>query len=348
MEGKIMPITEHGIKALGFTEIPAGTKIEAVFNSVRIYKVDGIRIEEPTAESFADLSYQSSEFSFSFGNSINSLFRNICGDDYVDDEFAWEKEKKVKPPYFIVHFRIDEPYFCSSGYMKRKEDKLYTYGCFTDAKWALKDIEKKIVPHLISSLTVQLSRIHGSTQFRLMECLVYGETSKGETLFDMQFEFFASGTKVKAISPKEIKDTINDSIEQYLKFEPRVGSLFYLGLSEKDRFKKFLIYFQALEIYTHKTFNQIDFGKHIYEISPPPIRLEETARQFYIERQSESKNLNQRFMWCAILKWNNLDDSDVLKFKEIKKHRDELSHGENISESDLPVEDLENLLLKIL
>ena len=130
--------------------------------------------------------------------------------------------------------------------------------------------------------------------------------------------------------------------------ETRVGSLFYAGLKEEERFKKFLYLYQSLEIYTHKSFSQIDYEKYVDATCPSPARLAKSARRFYLNKQIESKNLTQRFMWCAILRWQNLQDSDVEIFKKVKKIRDKLSHGEEISEASLPVEDLENLLFKIL
>lgn len=53
-----MPITKAGLEDLGFTEIPAGTKIEAIFNSVVVYNVEGIRFNELTSDSYSEVCYQ--------------------------------------------------------------------------------------------------------------------------------------------------------------------------------------------------------------------------------------------------------------------------------------------------
>lgn len=343
-----MPLTKYGIESMGFTEMPAGKKIVAKFNSAVVYSIEGINIKDLTPESFSDVIHQNSEFSFSFGNSINEISRKLLGDDFVKDEAAWQKENNVNPPYFIIHFEIEEPFSCTSGYWKRDEDKLYTYDCFSDAKHALREIENKIEPPLISSLTVQLSKIHRPIRFRFMNRAVYAKTSKDETLIDIRIEFSARASTSKGVSPSEIKEKIAASLKQYSKFEPKVATLFFSGLREEDRFKKFFNLYQSLEIYIHKTFAQIDFEKDVDKVISSPVRLEKTARNFFIERQAESKNITQRFMWCTILRWERLEDSDVVKFKQIKKNRDALSHGEEIPESTLPIEDLENLLLKIL
>ncbi len=343
-----MPLTKYGIEAMGFTEIPAGTKIDAVFNLVSVYSMEGITLNDLTPESFHDVSYKGNDFSFAFGKSVNEISKALLGDEFAKDEAEWQKENNANPPYFLIHFGFKDPYTCTSGYWKRAEEQLLTYDCFPKAKQDLKVLENKITPPLVSSLTVQLSKIHRPIRFKRVGHAAYAKTSDGETLIDIRVEFSARGFTSKVASSSEIKDIITDSLKQYQNLEPRVGSLFYTGLKEEDRFKMFLTLYQALEIYTHKTFSQINFEKHVDVISPSPTRLEKSARQFFIDRQAESKNLTQRFIWCAILRWQSLEDSDVEKFKAIKKSRDALSHGEEILEAALPVEDLENLLLKIL
>ncbi|HKL43367.1 MAG TPA: hypothetical protein VJ962_12370 [Clostridia bacterium] len=342
-----MPLTEYGIKAMGFKEIPSNTKIEAYFNSAALYSIEGINIKKITPESYSDLSYHNEVFSFLFGNSINKISRRLIGDDFVDDEESWKKENNIRPPYFIIHFKINDPFFCSTGFWKRDEEHLLTYNCFSDAKKELKEKENKIIPSLISSLTVQLSKINNPIRFRLINRTIYAKTSEDEFLFDLIAKFSAQGYTSKNVLPNKISDKIKDSLDQYLSFEPRVASLFYSGLKEKDRFKQFMNLYQSLEIYIHKTFKKIDFEKHVDNVNSSPKRLEKTAREFFINRQTQNKNLTQRFMWCAILKWKKLKDSDVEKFKKIKKTRDALSHGEKISESNLQIEELENLLLKV-
>ena len=332
---------------MGFKEIPSEMKIEANFNSAAIYSVEGINIKELTSDSYPDLSYKNENFSFAFGNSINEISRKLLGDDFVDDEESWQKENNVRPSYFIIHFKIKDPFFCSSGYWKQDEEYLYTYNCFADAKKALKEKENKIIPSLISSLTVQLSKIHKSIRFRRINRMVYAKTSEDITLFDVRVKLSAQFSTSENVLPNKINDKVNKALDQYSKFEPRVASLFYSGLTEEDRFKKFLNLYQSLEIYIHKTFKQIEFENHVDAVNSSPKRLKKTARKFFINRQAQSKNLTQRFMWCAILKWKRLEDSDVENFKKIKKTRDKLSHGEKIPESNLQIEKLENLLLKV-
>jgi len=93
-----------------------------------------------------------SEFSFAFGNSINEITRKLCGYDFKQDEAAYIKEKRVSPPFFIIYFKIEKPFYCSSGYWKRDDNRITTYNCFPSARKALETIKNKIIPPLISSL----------------------------------------------------------------------------------------------------------------------------------------------------------------------------------------------------
>src|SRR5699024_8685873 len=249
-------------------------------------------------------------------------------------------------PYFVIHFKIKEPFICSSGYWQRMEGNLLTYNCFPEAKQAIKDLENKIIPSLILSLTVQLSEIGKAARFNLIDHGVYAKTNENETLVDIHVKSTARGCVSRSIS--EIKNKVAEALKQYSRFEPKVATLLYSALTEKDKLRKFLSLYQSLEIHIHKTFAQINFKKHVDDVSSYPERLNETSREFFIQRHADSKTLTQRFIWCAMLQWDKIKDLDVKKFKEIKKSRDRLSHGEQISESSLPINDLENLLFKVL
>jgi len=68
---------------MGFKEMPAGTKIEAVFNLVSIYSIEGIALNDLHPDSFSDVSCKNKDFSFAFGNSVNEISNELLGDDFV-------------------------------------------------------------------------------------------------------------------------------------------------------------------------------------------------------------------------------------------------------------------------
>jgi hypothetical protein len=343
-----MVLSNHVVKAMGFSEIPVGTRIEALFNLVLVYNVEGINFKDMPPESFANIIHRNEEFSFAFGNSINEIFKTILNDNFVENEGEWQKEKNTNPPYLVVHIGLKDPFVCETGYWKKEKENILTYDAFPIAKQLLKECERRVIPALISSLTLQFSKIHNPIRFKKIERVVFGKTITDENLFDIHSSMSAKGFTSRNVSPDEVKLKIRDSMNYYYNVDPKVSSLFHSGLEENDRFKQFLNFFQALEIYTHKVFKKIEFNLYVNKLNNVPFRIKEAGTNFLLDRQSESKNLNDRFMWCAILVWDNLEDKDIEDFKSIKKIRDELSHGEQITESNLPNEKIEKLLLKIL
>ena len=121
-----------------------------------------------------------------------------------------------------------------------------------------------------------------------------------------------------------------------------------MALEEPDRLKQFLYYFLFIERFTHSQFKKIDYDNYAKNMFNIPARIKNVGMEFFKERQLDAKNLSQRFQWCSLLFWNEIDDSDVTSFKELKKTRDLISHGENVIESTLPVEEIRRLALKLL
>lgn len=79
-----------------------------------------------------------------------------------------------------------------------------------------------------------------------------------------------------------------------------------------------------------------------------PERINEPIAKFFERLFDDTKNLSQRFHRCAIIAWKNIGESDVNCFLEVKKVRDRLSHGEHVEESEMPVEKVKKLALKLL
>jgi hypothetical protein len=123
---------------------------------------------------------------------------------------------------------------------------------------------------------------------------------------------------------------------------------FYAALNEKDRLKQFLGYFMFIERLTHRTYKSLSYEGNAKKLFRILERMENTSSDFFSTVFSESKNLADRFHWCAMTAWDQLDDQDVGDFVSLKKARDRLAHGEHIEEADLPVEKAKMLGLKLL
>ena len=59
-----------------------------------------------------------------------------------------------------------------------------------------------------------------------------------------------------------------------------------------------------------------------------PARLTRTGVGFSREALDSAKSLAARFVWCSLLVWQDVSDDDIDRFRELKRERDRLSHGE--------------------
>ncbi len=345
-----MAITITEIEHMGFEEIPNGMIIEATFSLVKVYQVEGILIKESESKAFADLCHKSNEFSFGFGNSLNEIYQYLFNEDLVEDENRWLEENKAKPPFLILDVSLNKFFTCKSGYWKKDKDKnvTLTWNCFSEAKESLIMKSSVITPQIISSLSVHLSLLHQPIRFKSILTDICGKTKSGENIRDVFIETSITFFSSKMISLAEIKMKIQDSLNLYSRLDHKVSSFLHLALNENDRLKKFLNFFFVLEIYTHQAFKKIDFRNYVNCVNQIPDRVMVLGEKFFLERQAESKTLSQRFHWCAILIWDNIDDNDIEIFKSIKKVRDKIAHGEDIPENSLPIDMIEKLCLKIL
>jgi hypothetical protein len=119
-------------------------------------------------------------------------------------------------------------------------------------------------------------------------------------------------------------------------------------MQESDMLKRFIYYFLVIEVITHKTFKELDYNARISQLNNIPLRIESSVTELLIERQKEARNLSERFIWCAMLKWQEINDADITQFKIIKRFRDNIYHGEEVAETSLPVNSAKRLALKLL
>ena len=333
---------------MGFNEIPKEMIIEATFNLFEVYQIEGIALKESESNALGDLCHKNVEFAFGFGNTLNEIHQYLFNEDLIEDENKWLQEANAKPPFLIVEVSLNKFFTCESGYWKKDKEDILTWDCFSEAKELLRTKSSKLIPQIISSLSVHLALLHQPIRFKSILTDIYGKTKSGENVYDLVAKMSATFSTSTTVSSSDIKTKIQDSLNLYHRLDGKVSSFLHSAINETDILKKFLNFFFVLEIYTHQEFKKIDFRNYVKCTHKIPDRVMVSAEEFFLERQVESKTLLQRFHWCAILIWDNIDDNDIELFKSIKKVRDKIAHGENIPENSLPIDMVERLCLKIL
>ena len=330
-------ILEDTLKSAGFEKIPEGVELEARFSLVNIYHVRGIVLQENGGNTLASLGCKYQDFAFGFGNNLNEIYQYLFHEDFNHDEETWSKDNNTTPPYLIVHISSNKAFTCKSDFFKFKEetDKIFTLNSFSEAKDILKKKESEIIPKLITCLSIYFSYPDKPVQFIPIFREICGKTNLGDIIYDLEMQIQGSAYVLTNIYPSEVKVRIEDSIESYKSFDDQIGILFHAALREDSKFMKFLNFFLVLERYT----NQV-FEKWTTTINKAAILIPDE-----IKKKGE---ITKRFYQCTKSLWEAVDDEDVSNFILMKNIRNDIAHGNNVNESDLLIDVVERLCLKIL
>jgi hypothetical protein len=352
-----MSLSIYTLKSLGFEEISNEKKFEATFSLAKAYQVEGISLQESESASLMDWCHKSKDFSFAFGNSLNEIYQYLLDEDFDEDEEKWMVDNNARPPFLIIIVHLNKYFICESGYWKKEKiqdrEFILTYESFSEAKKLLKIKEEKIIPQIISSLSVCFSSLHKPVRFRSIQTETYGKTTLEESIYDFQMVISCRMSAAPYINPADLKALIHTSINLHSQLDSKVSFFLYSALQEKDRLKQFLFFFLSIEIYTNqifKTLKKSDFKKYRNKEKDIPDRIKVSGKEFIFDKKSEDKRgeLFNHFLWCTILAWERIDDNDIGGFILLKQFRNDIAHGENISEAMLPIDMIERLCLKIL
>ncbi len=347
-----MMITNYGLEMMGFVPIPESMTIEARFMSVNIYEARGINLvksKNPLKPTIITSEATKIEnLTFIFGTSLNKCCKALIGDNFTDDEAKWRADTKSNPPYLVVITKLPDIAVCGKGYWKNEDEAVITHDCFSSTKQLLEKEEAKKTSVLITSLTVSLSSSEQVVKFVPICRDVLAETNLGKFLRDYQIVFNADIRTSRGLTIRQLSKKTTAALEKYNEFHPKVGYFFDLAIREKDKLKAFIYFFLVIEIFTHHTFQHLDHEVIVAKLHLIPERVKGSATDFLLERQKESKNLLQRFVFCAMAKWDEINDNDIATFKLVKKTRDRIYHGEEVSEKALPIQQTQSLALKLL
>jgi hypothetical protein len=343
-----MGLSAYSIKKMGFELIPEGIQIEAYFKSLNLYQIRGISSGDEINFSPDKLKIITEDYSFSIGNSVNAVSNLLINDDFTDNEEKWKTDTKSSPPYLLVLVSIDKPETCTHGYWKHVDKFIITYDCFNKSKEILKNLESQKSAMLITSLSAILSSADHSVTLVPIAKEYFAETNLGKRLQDLNFKMSAVLSVDKKITESELLSKINKSLVIYKTLHPKIGHFYNLAVKEKDKLKQFIYYFIMIEIFTHSSFKELTNNLEYSTMYNIPDRVVKFGTEFFEEFQKNSKNLLQRFIWCSINKWKDIEDSDIDQFKSLKKIRDSIYHGEKIDEKAIPVHQVQSLALKLL
>ena len=344
-----MILTNYAKEMMGFTEFPESDSLEIHFGIIRVYSLQGVNFKPDGEPIHSEVFGFGDNCAVAVSNSINEACQLLTGDDFIDkNEEEWLKKKKATPPFILIYFRELQSRTLNGGHRKEHDGSIYTYDAFPEGKKDIRKWEKESLPSIFTALIVHFSRLDRPTSLLPVERSIFGTTSSGSTLFDIKL----TGNATVIVSSGKTTEEINESLEKssalLSKLTYKSSRHIYSALNESDRLKQFMSYFLFLERHTHSQFKSLSYENNAHVAFNAPERVSQSSKLFFESRFNDSKNLAQRFHWCAILAWQQLNDQDVKDFLDLKKVRDKLTHGEDIEESELPVEKAKLLALKLL
>lgn len=319
----------YALEAAGFIDVIEKGSLSARFISVTVYEALGIFLPEGFAEMrqarVAEVDYQ-----ICLASSVNSGCQRLIGDDFTESEPEWRKEVKSTGPFVLVAVGPTESVECEAGRMMRMPDgSITTYNSFPSIRETLELVEDRVLPPVISALTIALNSPDHYVTLRKLARVSVGRTPEGTLIHDIRFDFYGEMTVSRHIGEQEAIEVLAATVERAPSLHQRAAKYFLLGTAEKDQLKKFLYFFLSLEVETHSVFGRIDHATAVHRQflsdgtgNPPPSIFALMTRDI-----SKWNNLFDRFVWCATCKWPNLVVDDITLFKTLKKARDDIAHG---------------------
>lgn len=334
------------IESMGFRQIESGEVFVATFSSLHAFEIQGFTLEQGTIFTH-DAQMQGHSYRIAVSTSVNSACHALLGDELVNDEPAWVKEHDCTPPYLLLLVGPTSEHGCKDGYVKIDDSGVTTIEAFVPATDELRSIEAKVVPAVLSALSCVFNNLSITVRLRFLSRDVFGWTVDDRILHDIWFKVRGLGYISKALSNQELETSIEHSTNLAERLNPKVSRFFHLALAEDDPLKRFLYFFLAVEIETHATFRSIDHGARLTSMIQTEARLEATSKDFFNRQREKWTALKERFVWCSLCEWTNLDDSDIRTFTELKKIRDDIAHGSIASPPESSIASVQYLAEKI-
>jgi hypothetical protein len=312
---------------MGFRPISAEEPIAASFVSLCVFETRGIALQS-VAPLVSSGAIDGVDYGIGVGGKLNETCRALTGDEYVDDEEAWAKEKGTEGPFLLIKIGPTRVYTAATGQVKTESDgSLTTYDSFPGPRADLARLEAVALPRVITSLSCSLAAPDEYLELRKLDRASAGRTDKGLTVHDIRMLVSASAYASRGTSPGAIAAGLKESVSSAPRINTKAARFFMLGMAEDDELKKFLYFFLALEIETHAVFARIDQARALQKLLDPALTPLPSALALLKRQTDQIRNLFDRFVWNSVCAWSDISEADVQQFKGLKTARDEIAHG---------------------
>ena len=321
-------VSQEFLKSMGFVKEGPGNVIRATFQSITVFEVSGIFIEDEAAI-HASGAVAEVEFRIAMARSVNAATQALVGENFVDDEDVWKKDKGSQSPFLLVALMSPTQFEAVDPPTNRRHaDQIVTYEAFAGAKSELAALRARAMPQLQFALSSQLSAaIANPVSLKKVDSTDVGRTEQGVALHDVLLRLNGQATVAFNRTSLSLQPWVNRAVSNAPKVRQRSARPFAAALAEEDHFKRFLYFFLSLEIETNAVFSSIKTGTGVDKIMSNGSGANQHAMKLLRRQAKELTNLADKFIWCAFCKWPNVTDDDIETFQALKKARDDIAHG---------------------
>ena len=336
------------MRAMGFKETIAQGEMSASFLSTTVFEARGVNVPDGFVHAEQGR-VAGADFRLSIAHSLNAGSQSISGEDFVEDEAAWAKEKQTQGPYVLIGVGPTEFVDCAEGWLRREADgSLMTYDSFPQARELMRGLEARVIPPVLAATTCALNSPTRYVYLHKLERASSGKRPDGIHLHDIRMEANAQLYVSSLQSAETLRKKVQAVSLKASTLNARSSKLFSLATGEIDQLKKFLFFFLSIEIETHAVFRRIDHLANSASFTANLASPLESAAALVSVQTSTLKSLADRFVWCAACVWNDLTEVDVKSFRALKKARDAIAHGDETEPPPGAAKAAELLAQKIL
>ena len=336
----------HVLEKAGFRKTIEKGSLTAHFFSVTVYEARGVTLPDGFVQTQRS-HVAGSDYRIAFAQRINAGCQSLIGNDFTGSESDWQEMVESKGPFVLVAVELPEMIECEAGKMMFMEDgSIQTYDSFPSIRDRLKQLDNRVLPPVLSSVTIVLNNSGHKVALRKLDQACIGQTSDGTMIRDISFGTHGELTAIRALGEEQAVKDLEASVERAQKIHPDVAKYFALGADEADHLKKFVFFFLSLEIKTLKDFDKI---KHPFNLlCNDTIALHPSIAELINRDIVNWTNLFDMFVLCATCVWTNLTEDDIKIFKNLKTTRNSIAHGRMSEPPPEEVRQAELLAHKIL
>jgi hypothetical protein len=321
-----MQLSSDAIAAMGFTRIPVDGAVSAAFHALHVFSVQGITV---SADQVVVKQGRAAglDYTIGCGASVNAVCKTLLGQQFTENETEWARARGANAPYLVVHLGPTALHTASQGYIKNEAGDIISYDTFAQAREELNQLEARALPSIEMALSVIFAGVTPPVRLLPSDVARFGLTPDGVTVHDVRITGGAEGYVSTSLDATQLEAHLTSAAKLSARVNKRAAAFFRLGRRDEDELKRFLYFFLAIEIETHRVFRTVSRRDHLRNVASYEARIGDAAERLLEQKADNWVNLADLFVWCVASVWKHLDLEDVREFQRLKKIRDNIAHG---------------------